>query len=203
MKKIPVLIGIALLISTQSCYIAKPLDHDVRVSINTDFPVIITNTGTSNFSALHTEAEYRESYLKELKNEFTNDHIIIDEASPEFIVKISSLEISESTKTDTVKDVKSKDNGLIRDLTLGNLKTSGTVAPAAGGNSVKWSAEKDKDERLDNARNVGQMITGENKDNTVYTEKGFDENEFVVQSGHCGRRAAVRIVKDIQGLLKK
>ena len=186
-----------------SCYISKPLAVEVRVSVNTNFPVIIKNEGNSNFVNKHTEVEYRTAYLNELMKELTVNHILVDNSSPEFLVQISSLDLTESTKVDTVKDVKSKDNGLIRDLTQAGLKTYGTVSRTGETTTHKWEADKGKNETFTNNQNLEQMIEGKNKDNTVYREKAFSEDEFVIQSGVCGRRAAVRITHEIEKLLKK
>lgn len=182
----------------QGCYVAKPLDRDVRISINSDFPISVKNDGNSNFSSRHTEAEYRKQYMNDLMGEFASDHIVVDDASPEFIVKITSLELRESTKMDTVKDAKSKDNGMIQEVTLARLKTTGTIIKVGGSTAISWTAERDKGEELTKSQSVGQIVTGENKDNSNYRLKSFDDNEFVVQSGHCGRRAAVRIVQEIR-----
>ncbi len=186
----------------ESCYVAKPLEREVHISINNDFPVTIKNVGNSNFASKHTDAEYRKSYMDELTRELINNHVIIDNVAPEFEVRILSLELHESTKLDTVKDVKSKDNGMVRELTLAGLKTSGTVLKIGGTSPIAWEADKEKDENLTNNRSVDQMIAGENKDGTTYREKAFDNNEFVVQAGHCGRRAAVRITQDVKKLLQ-
>ena len=186
----------------QSCYVAKPLERDVHISITTDFPITVRNEGNSNFSARHTEAEYRKQYINDMMSEFANDYIIVDQASPEFVVKITSLELLESTKVDTVKDLTSKDNGITKELTMAKLKTTGTVSKAGGSTSVNWTADRDKNEELTKSRSVGQIAAGENKDGSSYRIASFDDNEFVVQSGHCGRRAAVRIVQEIKKQLK-
>ena len=203
MKSITTLLVVAgLIISVQSCYVSKPLDHDVHISIDSAFPIVITNTGNSNFSGKHTEAEYRSAYMDQLIKELAVNRVIADNVSPEFTVKITSLEIHESTKMDTVKDVKSRDNGMARELTLADLKTSGMITRISSGKSGNWDAEKDKDEKLTNNQSLDQMIAGQNKDNTLYREKNFDENEFVHLATLCGRRAAVRIEKELQKLLK-
>ncbi len=194
-RTIPTLL--AIVIVAQSCYVAKPLEREVHVSINKDFPVVVKNVGNSNFSARHSEEEYRKAYIKDMTTEFGADHVVLDDTNPEFIVKIAVLEITESTKMDTVKDAKSKDNGMVREITLGGLKTNGTVMKP-GGTEVKWEAERDKNEELTSNRSVGQMLEGENKDGTEYRLKSFNDNEFVVQAGHCGRRAAVRVVQQIK-----
>ena len=142
------------------------------------------------------------AYMDQLVKELAFNHVIADNVSPEFSVKITSLEIHESTKMDTVKDVKSKENGMVRELTLADLKTTGVVTQISSGKTGNWEAEKDKDEKLTNNQSLDQMIAGQNKDNTVYREKNFDDNEFIHLSTLCGRRAGVRIEKEIQKLLK-
>ena len=81
---------------------------------------------------------------------------------------------------------------------MAKLKTTGTVSKAGGSTSVNWTADRDKNEELTKSRSVGQIAAGENKDGSSYRIASFDDNEFVVQSGHCGRRAAVRIVQEIK-----
>lgn len=200
LKCIALMLAITVL---NGCYVSKPLDHDVKISINKDFPVQIKNEGKSNFSSKHSEDEYRQSYLTEMTKELQINHIVIDDAAPQFIAKISLLEITESTKMDTVKDEKSKDNGMIRELTMAGLKTNGTIAKAGETTNHNWQAEKAKDESLTNNQSFDQFVNGQNKDHSSYREKAFDDTEFVKQAGVCGRRAAVRITNEIQRLLKK
>ena len=202
MKPILFYFSVITLFSLEGCYVAKPLDRDVRISVNTDFPIFIKNEGNSNFSTRHTEAEYRKQYINDMMGEFANDHIVVDQATPEFIVNITSLELYETTKVDTVKDTSSKDNGMIQELTLAKLKTSGTIKKAAGTTTIAWTADRDKNEELTKSRSVGQIAAGENKDGSSYRIVSFDDNEFVVQSGHCGRRAAVRMAQEIRKQLK-
>ena len=199
---LPIFFAVITILFCHSCYVAKPLDRDVRISITTDFPITIKNVGSSDFSTRHTETEYRKQYINDMMSEFANDHIIVDQASPEFVVKITSLELLESTKVDTVKDLTSKDNGMTKELTLAKLKTTGTVSRAGSSTIVNWTADRDKNEELTKSRSVGQIAAGENKDGSNYRITSFDDNEFVVQSGHCGRRAAVRIVLEIRKQLK-
>lgn len=186
-----------------SCYVSKPLAVEVRVSLSTNFPVVIKNEGNSNFVSKHSEADYRTAYVNELMKELAFNHIVVDNAAPEFMVEISSLDLTESTKVDTVKDIKSKDNGLVRELTQAGLKTHGTVTRTSDQATHKWEADKDKNESLTNNRSLEQMIEGKNKDNTVYREKIFSDDEFVSQSAVCGRRAAVRISHEIAKMLKR
>lgn len=188
---------------TSSCYVSKPLAVEVRVSVNTSFPVITKNEGNSHFIEKHSEEEYLAAYLKELTKEFAVNHLIIDNTSPEFIVQISSLEITESTKLDTIKDAKSKDNGTIQELTQATLKTQGTVVRIADQSTHKWEADDDDKETVTNNQSLQQIIDGQNKDNSIYRKKAFTDDELVVQSGVCGRRAAVRIAHAIGNILKK
>lgn len=74
------LITIAVLtLALQNCYVAKPLEREVHISINKDFPVVVRNTGNPNFSSRHATDEYREAYLKDMLTEFSNDHVIADD----------------------------------------------------------------------------------------------------------------------------
>jgi len=200
---LPHLLSLLVAMILSGCYVSKPLDHDVRISVNKDFPVQIKNEGKSNFSSKHTDEEYRQSYITELVKEFQVNHIVIDDAAPEFVVKIKSLEITESTKMDTVKDAKASNNGMIQELTLAGFKTTGTIVKTGQSTVHNWQAEKDKNESLTNNRSIDQMIAGENKHNTDYREKAFDDNVFVNQAGVCGKRAAVRVTNEIQRILKK
>lgn len=186
----------------QGCYISKPLDREVHVFVQPDFPVNIVNTGNSMFSSKHSEEEYRKSFMDALIAELKLNHVIADGSSPEFNVIITSLDLHESTKMDTVKNVKSQDNGRVRELTQAGLKSSGKVVRISTGGSGTWNADKSKDEEVTNNRSLGQMIEGVNKDNSVYREKIFDDNEFMNLCALMGRRSAVRIEKEIQSQLK-
>jgi hypothetical protein len=202
--KTPILIlKIIVVLLLTGCYVSKPLNVEVKATFNKDFTVVIKNEGNSNFSGKHTQEEYRTAYINELVKELAVNHIKIDNGFPEYVIQISELEITESTKMDTVKDVKSPNNGMVRELTLAGLKTLGTVGKSVSPGSNKWTAEKDKTESITNNRSLDQIIEGKNKDNTVYREKTFADDEFVIQSGVCGRRAAVRITHEIQKLLGK
>jgi hypothetical protein len=202
--KTPILIlKIIVVLLLTGCYVSKPLNVEVKATFNKDFTVVIKNEGNSNFSGKHTQEEYRTAYINELVKELAANHIKIDNGFPEYVIQISELEITESTKMDTVKDVKSPNNGMVRELTLAGLKTNGTVGKKVNPGTNKWTAEKDKNESITNNRSLEQIIDGKNKDNTVYREKTFADDEFVIQSGVCGRRAAVRITHEIQKLLGK
>lgn len=194
---------ILFLLLLTGCYVSKPLNVEVKATFNRDFVVVIKNEGNSNFSSKHSQEEYRAAYVNELVKELAANHITIDSNFPEYVIQINELELTESTKMDTVKDAKSPNNGMVRELTLADLKTHGTVGKSVSPGTNKWTAEKDKNESLTNNRSLGQIIEGKNKDNTVYREKTFSDDEFVIQSGVCGRRAAVRITDEIQKLLGK
>ena len=173
MKSILFYLSVITLLSLEGCYVAKPLDRDVRISVNTDFPIFIKNEGNSNFSIRHKDAEYRKQYINDMMGEFANDHIVVDQATPEFVVTITSLELYETTKVDTVKDTSSKDNGMIQELTLAKLKTSGTLKKAGGTTTIAWTADRDKNEELTKSRSVRQIAAGENKDGSNYRVASF------------------------------
>ena len=185
-----------------SCYVSKNLDRDVKIKLDESFIVTITNTGNSNFSNKYTQEEYKQAFLSGMKNEFSYNHIIVDENNPEFAVSISELKINESTKTETVNDSDSPDNGKVFELTSLDLYANGLVDQISKTNIKEWSADKEKDEKVTNNRSAGQIVTGTNKDNKLYREKEFSDNEAKDLAENCGRRSATRIINTIIKFIK-
>lgn len=193
---------VVLLLLFQSCYVSKTLERDVNISLDETFIVTITNTGNSSFSGNYTEEEYRQAFLEGMKSEFVGSHIIIVANNPEFLVSISELTISESTKTETVSDTDSPDNGKVFELSSVNLSAKGLVDKAGGERIEEWWADKDKDEKVTNSRSGGQVLTGDNKDNNTYREKDFSDDIALDLAQKCGRRSGARIINDIVKALK-
>lgn len=203
MKNIKItLLTIASLIIFQSCYVSKTLDRDVKISLDENFIVSISNTGNSNFISAYSDADYIQAFLEGMKSEFSTGHIIIDNSNPEFAVSIAELTISESTSTETVSDSDSDDNGKVFELTSLNLSSKGIVDQVDGDRIKEWWADKSKDEKVTNNRSAGQVITGSNKDNNTYREKDFSDDIALDLANKCGRRSGARIINDIVKALK-
>ena len=185
-----------------SCYVSKTLERDVNVSLNTDFVVSVTNNGSSTFSSKYSEEEYKAAFIEGMKAEFAGGHIKIVESNPEFTVTVSEVSMVESTKTETVADEDSEDNGKVFELSSLNLSAKGQVVKVAGSDSRDWWADKSKDEKVTNSRSGGQIITGDNKDNNTYREKDFNDDVALDLARKCGRRSGARITNDIVKALK-
>lgn len=193
---------IVSLVLFQSCYVSKSLERDVNVSLNESMIMSISNHGNSSFSSNYSEEEYKAAFIEGMKAEFASGHIIIVDNNPEFAVSISEFTMIESTKTETVSDEDSDDNGKVFELNSLSLNAKGQVVKVNGSESRDWWADKSKDEKVTNSRSGGQIITGDNKDNNTYREKEFNDDIALDLARKCGRRSGARIINDIVKALK-
>jgi len=88
------------------------------------------------------------------------------------------------------------------DIAFAKLKASGTLVYLSNQQTMSWTADKDKIERVTSLQSPAQIIKGENKDLSEYRKKNFDRGEFVSLSGGCGQNAADAITKAIKKQLK-
>jgi hypothetical protein len=193
---------VVFLVLFQSCYISKSLERDVNVSLDKSFNVAISTSGNSTFSSNYSAEEYKAAFIEGMKAEFATGHIIIVDNSPEFSISISEVSMTESTKSHTVSDTDSDDNGKVFELTSINLNAKGIVVQSEGSDSRNWSADKGNEEKVTNSRSGGQIITGANKDKKTYREKELNAYEALDLARKCGRRSGVRIINDIVKALK-
>lgn len=203
MKRIKVvcaLLGVILL--AQSCYVSKTLERDVNVSLDESFIVAVSNNGNSTFSNNYSAEEYKAAFIEGMKAEFAAGHIVVVDNNPEFAITISEVSLVESTKSETVSDTDSEDNGKVFELTSINLSAKGKVVKSDGTDSRDWWADKSKDEKVTNSRSGGQIVTGGNKDNNTYREKELSASEALDLARKCGRRSGARIINDIVKALK-
>ena len=173
-----------------SCYLSKPLDRDVHVELLKDFHVMTVNNGKSSFTDNVPEDTLKMKFLEGMSAEFKTSRVIVDNNHPEFIVSISSLQITESTKTQTVDDSTSNDNGKKFELSKLEFSAEGTIK------KLSDPAEY-KEEKLTSLQSMGQAITGQNKDMNEYREKEFEENEAALLSWNCGRRSGNSVVREL------
>ncbi|MBL4607065.1 MAG: hypothetical protein JKY01_04470 [Pseudomonadales bacterium] len=179
----------------QSCYISRNLTREVKVSFNTDFTITSINRGSEGFTDRFSREEYLEAYLDGLKSEFSTSKIIIDESAPEFKIRINLLEMAEDSKTETVSDANSHEDGNTYTLTSLDYKSNGSIALASGDNIGIWTAYKDKKEKIKSRTK---------KDgSTTHWEKDMSEDEALDLARMTGRRSGARIVNDIHAYLKK
>ena len=187
----------AVVLLFNGCYLGKTLEQEVHVSVLDVFDVTINNNGNSNFSAMNSHEQYRNTFIAGMKNELQSSKIIADGVNPSYEISITSFVITESTFSETVNDADSPDNGKVFELTKLELEAGGIVRNIASGKTKTWMASKDKSEKVTNSRSAGQVITGQNKDRNVYREKEFDQAEVDDLSQSTGRRSAVSMTKII------
>lgn len=181
-----------------SCQVSKPLETEVRVSINESLPIKITKDAGATFITFYGEDDYRKIFLQEVKNSLALHKVIVDNTNPQFSLAFIELTMDEKTTTDTVKDEKSKDNGKIFDIAVAKLNASGTLINLNNQTSTPWAVEKSKRERITSLQSLGQVISGENKGLNEYRKKDFEKGEFVSLSGQCGQKASEEIYKVIR-----
>jgi len=201
------LIALALPLSIlfSGCYVnlKSKIDREVKVEISGNVPVVISNTGNSNFSSNMTQEQYVEAFLKGVKSELGGtENVIIVESGGEFVVSFDQLQVSESTDSEKINDTESDDHGKEFELTTLKYAASGKVQRLSDGSSRSWTAYKDKSESTTSSRSAGQVITGDNKDKTEYREKEFDTGTTEDLTQKTGRRSGVVIVRDIGQLMQ-
>lgn len=187
-----------------SCYsnLTRELEREVRVSISSNMPITVSNTGNTAFVTPYSDQEFLEFYLEGMRGEFQGSKIVVVESGAEFDVRFSQISITESSSTETVNDSTSTDNGTVYELASIDMDAGGQLITTSDNSSTSWSADKSKREKVTNSRNVIQLATGENKDNTVYRKKEFDADEAKDLARKLGRRSGADIVKQIYRALK-
>lgn len=173
-----------------SCLMSKPLETEVRISLQNQLVVQLVKDLSASYVSNYSEEEYKNIFLDELKRLLALEKIILDDANPQFTVSVLQLTLQEKLTSDTVKDERSADNGKVFRISEGLVKASGELTNIATAKTVRWTADKDKKERVTSLQSLGQMVTGENKNLNEYRKKEFDKTEFYALAGQCGQKAA-------------
>jgi hypothetical protein len=203
LKLIALAVPLSLLFS--GCYVnlKSKIDREVKVEISGNVPVIVSNTGNSNFTTNMTQEQCVEAFLKGVKSELGGtENVIIVESGGEFAVTFDQVEVKETTEIEKIDDTKSDDHGKEFELTSLDFAASGKVQRVSDGSTRSWTAYKDKSESTTSSRSASQVITGDNKDKTEYREKEFDSGTAEDLTQKTGRRSGVVIVRDIGQLMK-
>lgn len=184
------------------CYVTKTLDREVHVILEENFSLSIVNNGNSTFTNAGSAEEYKAKFIDGVKSEFSSSKIIPDGVNPEFRIEIKKLTITESTSIETVNDTTSDQNGQSFELTKLEYNANGIVIRLSDNAEFAWNASKDKEEKVTSNRSVIQLATGQNKEQNVYREKDFSDDEALSTTWHIGRRSGQSTVKEIIKALK-
>ena len=203
MNKTVILLFVASLFM-YACNTTKSLETEVTIAIDSDFELVVANKGKSHFSEKYTKQEYKDAYLTALKSSLVlyKIKVVPPSMSPDFTMKISKLNIVESTRLDTVKNEKSEDDGKIFELTNASLTANGNVTRVSTNKKYGWSGSKSKSEKKTSFQSAGEMVTGQNKDMTKYREKKFDEYTIRNLASTCGSNSGVSVTKQVKRLMK-
>lgn len=200
--KIKLLYSLVITFILSGCYVTKTLDREVHVTLEENFPLFIVNNGNSTFTSLSSADNYKAKFIEGVKSEFSSSKVNPDGVNPEFRIEIKELTITESTSVETVNDTTSDQNGQSFELTRLEYNANGIVIRLSDNKEFTWNASKDKEEKVTSNRSVIQLATGQNKEQNVYREKDFSDDEALSTTWHIGRRSGQSTVKEIIKALK-
>lgn len=203
LKKILAFAIISLTLHTCTLF-KKGINKPVTIAmLDRSVPVSISSTAlNAKYTVNLAEAGLTENFLKGFDSEAKitkNVTIVSDEVTADYILKVISLKIVESSKVEKISDEKSPYNG--QEMVLNTIDVTAEVELTnAKDKSKKLSScsnTKSRSEKLKNNRDVGDLIAGTNKDHTNYRTKLLDDNICNNLSEDVGRRIWVPITRRI------
>lgn len=189
MKNISFVVLIFMLL--QSCYLGKSIDKPVTVYIDDSGlrTQLNQNSAEARYLNYTTQETYQAEFIKALKNEssYQANVTLVQQLPADYVLKINYFEITESESKETVNDEKSPYNGQFYFLT--GIDTKAVFDILKDGNKLdSYTAYAQKAEKLTNNRDLGQLISGSNKDHTEYRQKMLQDDICVDLSQKCGKR---------------
>jgi hypothetical protein len=156
---------------------------------------------------LQSPEQITSAFLKGFKSEAAitkNVTLKFNDENADFILKVKSLVVTESSKIETISDPKSPFNG--QQVELNRVESSVTIEIIDTKNKTKKLMDcfnsKERNEKLKNNRDIGDLITGTNKDKTQYRTKLLNDNICLNLSEDVGRRIWVPISRRIAKTIK-
>ncbi|MFL5754143.1 MAG: hypothetical protein ACJ76F_12095 [Bacteroidia bacterium] len=177
-----------------SCYIPRGFEKQVSIKIADGFNCELKSfVSQPQYLYYKTADEYKSSFLEGLKNEtgYSKNVFLVtaDTARADYLLVVNYLYISESDSRQTVNDPKSPDNGNTYLLASCDGRVSFEWYDAVNGEKIRdGNASLVKTEKLKNNRNVVQLATGTNKDNTQYRQKMLSDDVCDDIARKCGSR---------------
>jgi hypothetical protein len=209
MRTIKSLIIICLAAFINSCILFKkeiPKPVVIKIITPENFATVQMNANYSKYvsgDAAYYQAQFMNGFMNEAK--ITKNVTIDNNAlSPDFILEIKKITVTESDFTQTVNDAKSEYNG--KEYLLNKVECYGEVDCIDGKTNKKIGMSctnvKSKQEKLKNNRNLGDLISGTNKDRSTYRQKLLRDDIARQLTDDVGRRVWVPISKRIKKSLK-
>lgn len=208
MKNIIKLLPIAFLFLSSCILFKKEIPKSVVIKIISpeNFVTVQMNANYSKYvsgDAAYYQAQFMNGFMNEAK--ITKNVTIDNNAlNPDYILEIKKITVTESDFTETVNDAKSEYNG--KQYLLNKVECYGEVdcIDAKTNKKIGLSCTnvKSKQEKLKNNRNLGDLISGTNKDHSTYRQKLLRDDIARQLADDVGRRVWVPISKRIKKSLK-
>lgn len=204
------LFGFVFLFGFYTCTLFKKnISKPVIVAMPDKSTTVTVNTTAFNakYSINLSNDEVLKQFLKGFESEakITNNVTFNnEEEGADFVIKIKSITITESSKVEKINDAKSPYNG--QEMVLNTIDCSAEIEIIDIKNKTKKLSNcyntKSRSEKLKNNRDLGDLISGSNKDHTTYRSKLLSDDICTQLSGDVGRRIWVPITKRIAKSLK-
>ncbi len=187
----------------------KEIKKQVTVSIS-DTLFMATFKTTANYikyANLHTQSQVVTAFMKGFKleaNTTKNVTLKFNDSNADYNLTLKNLVITESSKLETINNPKSEYNG--KQVELNSVECSVDIEIVSNQNKTKHlmncTNSKIRSESITNNRDIGDLISGSNKDNTKYRTKLLNDNICVSLAEDVGRRIWVPITRRIVKTLK-
>jgi hypothetical protein len=197
-------------LSWNSCTVfKKTISKPVTIAYNdSEFQAkVYSNAFNPKYTWNISSEELSEAFLSNFKSEASSTQNVTLVNSPEgadYILRLKSLNISESSKTEKVSDDKSPYNGM--EVVLNSVECSAEFEITDTRNKSKKLLNcynsKSRTEKLKNNRDAGDLIFGTNKDKTEYRTKLLTDNVCKNLAQDVGRRIWVPITRRISNNMK-
>ncbi len=179
--------------------VVKIVAPENYASINANVNYVKYVTGSPN--------DYQNKFIENFMSEGKNTHnVTIDNESqsPDYIIEIKYVNVTEGEFTQTVSDAQSPYNGQNFFLNKVEASCNVNVLDAKTNKQIGFSCSniKSRQEKIKNTRTLGDLVTGSNKDHKSYHEKSLRSDIAMDLAGDVGRRVWVPITKRIRKSLK-
>lgn len=211
MKKTAIaIISILSVLNFSTCTVfKKSISKPITINLaDTLFnPEIMSTAVYSKYTDNVTPQQVASAFLKGFLNEakYTNNVTLkFNDENADFTLKLKFIKVIESSKTEKINDSKSPFNG--QDVLLNEIDVSAEFQITNNKNKSKnllgCFNRKQRAEKVTNNRDIGDLITGQNKGHTKYRTKLLSENIVTNLSEDVGRRIWVPITRRIAKQLK-
>lgn len=192
-----------------SCYLGKHIDENVNVLIESNFTASKGNSTGHTYIDNYSESDYSKYMIENLISSLQICNVtVVDESNKDidFVISLTSLDLEESTKTETVDDVNSEYNGKTYELATCEADADFSLYSCQSGSRSligSYSVFAEKEEKVKNSRTAVDYMFGSNKDNTEYRHKLLSDDVFKVLSEKCGNRISAKASKKMAKSFKK